>query len=146
MDGKRMLIACALALALPGMACADTANQNRVRELEQAQARSAIAGDRKALEKVFAEDFVLVNPTGAVTTREDLLQLLTGGAAPYRSATYETQHVRDLGDTIVTIGLETVVMNSGPQAGQQVQRRITHVWHRQGNEWRLRVRHANVVQ
>jgi hypothetical protein len=59
---------------------------------------------------------------------------------------YETQLVRDLGDTVVTIGLEKVVMAQGPQAGQTVQRRTTQVWHRQGADWVLKLRHANIVQ
>jgi ketosteroid isomerase-like protein len=48
-------------------------------------------------------------------------------------------------DSVVTVGLETVVPAQGAQAGQTVQRRITHVWTRDGNDWRLMLRHATVV-
>ncbi|MDQ2641035.1 MAG: nuclear transport factor 2 family protein [Pseudomonadota bacterium] len=124
-----------------------------LRDIEQQQARAAIAGDRAALERFFAPSFVLVNPSGARVTRAELLALLTrGGTPPYTSATYETEAVTVRGDVAYTVGLETVVFGAnvqgmqGAQAGQTVQRRVTHVWERQGGQWRLVLRHAtNVV-
>jgi uncharacterized protein (TIGR02246 family) len=129
-----------------GNAHADAKSVQAVRDLEQAQARAAIARDRGALEKIFAPDFRVINPSGGVADREELFALLLGAAPAYSSAVYETQQVRDLGDTVITIGLEKVVMAQGPQAGRTVQRRTTQVWHRQGDTWVLKLRHANVVQ
>jgi uncharacterized protein (TIGR02246 family) len=136
----------ALAMSLPVVALADATSQQAIRDLEQAQARAAIARDRAALERIFAPDFRIINPAGAVSDRDGLFAVLLGGTSPYASAVYETQELRDLGDTLVTVGLETVVMASGPQAGQTVKRRITHVWHREDAAWRLKLRHATIVQ
>ena len=74
-----------------------------------------------------------------------LLALLTGTTHPYRSATYTTDMVRELGNVIVTIGREDVVPNQGSQAGQVVHRRVTQVWVREKGTWRLSVRQAMVV-
>jgi uncharacterized protein (TIGR02246 family) len=130
-------------------ACAATPRagdvEQRIRALEQQQAQAAIARDRAALERIFAPDFQIVNPAGAVAGKEELLALLLGGTSPYRSAVYQTDVVRVYRDAVVTTGLETVVPNTGPQAGQQVRRRITHVWKREGGEWRLALRHATIV-
>lgn len=140
-------IATGMLLAATGVAAwAGPATEKAIRELEQTQARAAIARDREALEKIFAPDFIVINPSGGVADRAELLRLLTTGTAAYRSADYETQQFRDLGDTVVTVGLEKVVPNQGPQAGQTVQRRTTQVWHREGGAWRLRLRQANIVQ
>ena len=117
----------------------------RIRVLEQQQALAAIARDRAALEKIFAPDFQIVNPSGAVATKEVLLALLLGGTSPYRSAVYQTDTVRVYRDVVVTTGLETVVPNTGAQAGQNVRRRITQVWRREGSDWRLALRHATIV-
>ena len=136
----------ATSLGVTPSAHADARSQQTIRELEQAQARAAIGRDRATLERLFADDFRIVNPSGGVSDRDELFRLLLAGQAPYTSAVYETQLVRDLGDTIVTVGLETVVMASGPQAGRSVQRRITHVWHRTAGNWRLQLRHATIVQ
>jgi uncharacterized protein (TIGR02246 family) len=117
----------------------------RIRALEQQQAQAAIARDRGALEKLFAPDFQIVNPAGAVASKEELLALLLGGTSPYKSAVYQTDTVRVYRDVVVTTGLEVVVPNTGPQAGQIVRRRITHVWKRDGRDWRLALRHATIV-
>jgi uncharacterized protein (TIGR02246 family) len=117
----------------------------QIRALEQHQAQAAIARDRVALENIFAADFQIVNPSGAVASKQELLALLLGGISPYRSAVYQTDTVRVYRDVVVTTGLETVVPNTGPQAGQQVRRRITQVWKRDGRQWRLALRHATLV-
>ncbi len=126
-------------------ACATGSPEGRIRELEQHQARAAIAVDRAALEKIFAADFPIVNPSGAIANKQELMQMLTGGPAPYRSASYETQFVDVRRDVVFTTGLETVVPDQGAQAGQTVHRRITQVWERAGNDWALALRHATIV-
>jgi uncharacterized protein (TIGR02246 family) len=146
---KSALLATALvffAAAWAQTARADAHSLRTIRDLEQTQERAAIARDREVLEKLFAPDFRMVNPSGGVADRDQLFQVLLGGAPAYSSAVYETQHFRDFGDTVITIGLETVVMAGGPQAGQTVKRRITQVWHREKSTWLLKQRHATIVQ
>lgn len=145
MSGRNPLVALwtLLLVGCASMPSADTEQQ--IRDLEQAQVKAAIARDRQALEQLFAPDFRLVNPSGAIAGRRELLQLLTEGASPYQSAVYQTDVVTVYHDVVVTIGLETVVPARGAQAGQQVKRRVTHVWQRQGVRWRLVLRQATVV-
>jgi uncharacterized protein (TIGR02246 family) len=126
--------------------CATVSPEPRIRDLEQQQAKAAIARDRAALDRIFAPDFRIINPAGAVASKEELYALLLGGQVPaYRSAVYETQTVEVFGEVVVTTGLETVVMGQGAQAGQTVQRRITQVWEQSGRDWRLALRHATNV-
>lgn len=150
----RLIPAAALALMLAGCDNAPVTpaatTQAQIRELEQQQARYAIAGDREALENLFAPEFRVINPSGAVVSKAELLALLAGsGPSPYQSARYETQDVSVNGDMAWSVGLETVVFAADAQigpAGQTVQRRITHIWEKQDDQWRLLLRHAtNVV-
>jgi hypothetical protein len=53
--------------------------------------------------------------------------------------------VRDYGNVVVSIGMDTVVPNTGPQAGRTVLRRVTQVWQKQKGTWRLTLRHANII-
>jgi hypothetical protein len=117
----------------------------RIRTLEQQQAQAAIDRNRAALDRIFAPDFQIVNPSGAVASKDELLALLLGGTSPYKSAVYQTDAVRVYRDVVVTTGLEVVVPNTGPQAGQIVRRRISQVWKRDGRDWRLAYRHATIV-
>lgn len=138
------LLTTAMLLALS--ACATVSPEARIRELEQQQAKAAIARDRATLDRIFAPGFRVINPSGAVASKEELFKLLLDGPTPaYRSAVYETQSVELFRDVVVTTGLETVVMGQGAQAGQTVQRRITQVWERSGSDWRLALRHATIV-
>ena len=135
-----MLACCALA------ACATTpSTDTQIRDLEQQQVHAALGRDRATLERLFAPDFRVINPSGAVASKEELMKLLIDGVAPYQSAVYATETVKIYGKVAVSTGLETVVPAQGPQAGQQVRRRITHVWERDGNGWRLVLRHATIV-
>lgn len=118
---------------------------DEIHALEQRQVVAAIARDRASLEAVFAPDFRIVNPAGGIADRDELLKLLTEGPPAYRSARFEPQLLRDYGDTVVTVGVEAVEMAGGPQAGQTVRRRITHVWRRDGVRWQLVLRHATIV-
>src|SRR6478609_3875463 len=92
------------------------ATEQQIRALEQEQIHAVIARDRAAIERLFAPDFMIINPSGAVADKPALLDLLMGGEAPYRSGTYQTEIVRIYGDTVVTTGLEKVVPASGATA------------------------------
>jgi hypothetical protein len=139
------LCAAALLIAAPAV-FAGGSTEKTIRELEQLQAKAAIARDRATLEKIFAPDFKIINPSGAVSGRDVLLKLLASdGPAPYASAAYTTDEVRDYGSVVVSLGMDTVVPNTGPQAGQTVLRRVTQVWQKQKGVWRLTLRHANVI-
>jgi uncharacterized protein (TIGR02246 family) len=140
-----LVAACAVLLTATAPAATPSRGETAVRALEQTQVDAAVAGDTAALQRIFAADYQMVNPAGQITSREQLMALLTGATRPYRSATYTTDLVRDLGKVIVTIGREDVVPNQGPQAGQLVHRRVTQVWVRQQGTWRLSIRQAMVV-
>ena len=49
------------------------------------------------------------------------------------------------GDVVVTMGHETVVPVSGPEAGKDVHRRYTDIWMKQDGEWKLVARQATVI-
>lgn len=117
----------------------------QIRELEQRQAGIALSGDRELLREVFSPAFRMVNPSGGVADREELLDLLAGGNPPYAAATYTTDWLRVLGDdTVISVGTEEVVYG-GERAGQTQRRRITQVWERSGEDWKLAARHATLV-
>ena len=140
-----VLIAGALLVATPAAFAAGN-TEKIIRELEQQQARAAIARDRAALERIFAPNFKIINPSGSVAGRDVLLKLLVSdGPAPYASAAYTTDEVRDYGNVVVSIGMDTVVPNTGAQAGQTVLRRVTQVWQKQKGVWRLTLRQANII-
>lgn len=116
----------------------------QIRMLEQAQAQAAVAGDMAALEGIFAPDFRMINPAGAMATRDELLALLGGGNPPYRKATYETDSVVVLAsNAVMATGTESVEYAADDRAQQ---RRVTQVWRKYGDRWQLLLRQATLVQ
>ena len=115
-----------------------------IRDLEQRQVQLALSGDRETLLQVFAPDFQMVSPVGAVASRDELLALLAGAERPYAAATYTTDWIHAHGDLVVTRGTEQVEFG-GARAGEKQLRRITQVWERNSDAWRLVHRHATLV-
>jgi hypothetical protein len=148
---RRRWLASVMLMIATGWACGALAERHAegpegiIRTLEQEQCQAALSGDVQTLKRILADDYQMVNPAGQLATREQLLALLSGSTHPYRSATYTTDMVRNLGKVIVTFGREDVVPNQGAQAGQVVHRRVTQVWVLQQGTWRLSVRHAMII-
>lgn len=115
-----------------------------IRDLEQRQARIALSGDRDALREVFSPDFRMINPSGGIADREELLDLLAGADRPYSAARYTTDWLRVHGDIVTSTGTEEVEFG-GDRAGQKQVRRITQVWERRDGRWQLALRHATLV-
>jgi hypothetical protein len=117
--------------------------EQHIRDLEQAQVHAAVAGDRAALEKIFAPDFRMINPAGAMASRDELLGLLASGKPPYRKANYVTDKVMVYGDrAVVATGTESVEYAAD---GRPQQRRVTQVWQKNGAEWQLVLRQATLI-
>jgi hypothetical protein len=127
------------------VACGESpqAIEQQIRALEQQQARIAVAGNMAELETIFAPDFRMINPAGAMASRDELLALLGSGTPPYRKAAYETDSVVVLGsDAVMTTGTESVEYAAD---GRPQQRRVTQVWRKYGADWRLLLRQATLV-
>ncbi len=140
----QVMFAALLALSQACLAASPT--ETTIRQLEQDQAKAAITRDRAALEKLFAPDFRVISPSGAINTKDELITILTNNATPpYASAAYETDIVRDYGDIVVSIGRDIVVPNTGAQAGKTIQRRVTQVWKRDKGSWQLTLPQANLI-
>jgi ketosteroid isomerase-like protein len=138
---KQTLFAVALLLAACGQNSAGIEAQ--IRDLEQAQARAVVAGDKAELENIFAPDFRMINPAGAMASRAELLGLLASGNPPYRKASYETDSVVVLGsEAVMTTGTESVEYAAD---GRPQQRRVTQVWKKNGATWQLLLRQATLV-
>lgn len=128
----------------PATAAAPADIEAGIRELEQRQVVAALAGDRPALLDIFAPQFRMISPVGAVATREELLGILTGDN-PYSAASYDTETLDIYGDVVVTTGTESVEYGPGAQQGLKQQRRVTQVWQRNGTGWWLVLRQATLV-
>ena len=90
-------------------------------------------GDTAAIAPFYADDYTATTETGGVQTKAQRLEWAKGDAARLSTLDYQDLKVRVYGETAVVTGLAA----SRGAGGAQVNRRFTHVWVRQGGEWRM---------
>jgi len=100
-----------------------------------------------ALGKLWAGDFTVNNPRNGISRgRKEVLALIRSGVIDYSSFVREVEAMLFHGDTVISMGLETIKpVGKAPFAGQTVRRRFTHFWMKKDGKWLLTARHANVM-
>jgi ketosteroid isomerase-like protein len=141
-------------LAAPGAAHAQSraADSAAVRALDDQARIAALKRDIAALERLWSEDLVVNAPNNRVVRgkRAVLDDFVRAGIINFSSFEREVEFMRVDGDFVTIMGLETLrALTDSPanglRAGEITRRRATNIWRREGNTWRLYIRHANVV-
>jgi ketosteroid isomerase-like protein len=125
----------------------DSATEKTVRALDDQERRAALNQDYAALERLWSEHFMVNAPMNQVLpNRSAVLDWFRKGMTTRSSFERSIEQVRIDGDIAVIMGSETIKpTGNAPRAGQTVQRRFTNIWKKEGDTWRLWVRHANVI-
>jgi ketosteroid isomerase-like protein len=149
---KLILLAAVVTLFGPNFQSAQSPKQNNaleqeIRKLDLAEADGLLRKDVAVLEKLWAEDFTVNNPRNGITNgRKEVVALIRNGIIDYSSFVREVETMLFRGDTVISMGLETIKpVGNAPFAGQTVRRRFTHFWMKRNGKWLLTARHANVI-
>jgi ketosteroid isomerase-like protein len=123
-----------------------------VRSLDNELRVAALKRDVPALERMWSDQLVVNAPNNQVIIgkRAVLDDFVRTGIINFSSFERQIEFIRIDGDFATTMGLETVVPvtdspANGLKAGQPIRRRFTNIWKRDGDTWRLFIRHANVI-
>lgn len=113
--------------------------EQAIRQLDNERIQAQIGADAVALDRIYADDFIGVGPSGTVRTKAQVISDFTSGDLKFQSITDEVQ-VRVYENTAVETGLSTM---SGQDKGKAVPRdtRFTRVWVKQQGRWRLVANH-----
>ena len=154
----RLAFACAMFFWASGGAAVDTHAQDRssdsvtVRSLDDQARVAALKRNIPALERLWSDQLVVNAPNNQVVVgrRAVIDGVVRGGIINFSSFERHIEFMRVDGDFATIMGLETLVPvtdapASGLRAGQKTQRRVTNIWRREGDTWRLFIRHANVI-
>ena len=143
------LVIAVLPLTLTSIALGQesSASKDQRRSIEQAiiqldheRIQAQISADATALDRIYAEDFIGVGPSGTVRTKTQVISDFTSGDLKFQSITTDEVQVRVYENTAVETGLSTMV---GQDKGKTVPRdtRFTRVWVKQQGSWRLVANH-----
>lgn len=137
---RLVLVALALCLAAPGWA--DDSLQKAILAKEDAFFRSMVQADRQAMETLLADEFHAFWPDAAPADKAGQLDIV-GQRWTVTKVVPSHQKVRCFnGDTAIVTGKLTF---DGTFEGRpiEVPRYYTHVWVKQGSEWKLVSRHMS---
>ena len=111
-----------------------------IRQLDHERIQAQIGADAAALNRLYADDFIGIGPSGAVRTKPQVLSDFTSGDLKFQSIITDDVRVRVYGDTAVETGRSTMI---GQDKGKTVPRdnRFTRVWVKQAGRWRLVANH-----
>ena len=145
----RTLVIAALALTATSIALGQKQSASRdhrssveqvIRQLDNERIQAQISADAVALDRIYADDFIGVGPSGTVRTKTQVISDFTSGDLKFQSITTDEVQVRVYENTAVETGLSTMV---GQDKGKAVPRdtRFTRVWVKQQGSWRLVANH-----
>jgi ketosteroid isomerase-like protein len=129
-----------------------TADEQRVRALDDEERLAALKRDVPALERLWSDQFLLNAPNNKVVVgrRAALDVFVRSGIINFSKFERQIEYIHADGPYVIIMGLETVqpishAPSAGLVAGQLVKRRFTNIWKNETGTWRLFVRHANVI-
>ena len=114
--------------------------EQTIRQLDKERIQAQINADAVALDRIYADDFIGVGPSGTVRTKAQVISDFTSGDLKYQSITTDEVQVRVYENTAVETGLSTML---GQDKGKSVPHdtRFTRVWVKQQGRWRLVANH-----
>ena len=129
-----------------------TADEEQVRALDDQERIAALKRDIPTLERLWSERLTVNAPNNTVVVgrRATLDTFVHSGVINFSRFDREIEFIRAEGDFVFVMGLETVTPigdapGAGLAAGRTVERRFTNIWKKEGPDWRLFARHANVI-
>jgi len=143
------LVMAVLVLTATSIALAQKQSVNRdqrssveqaIKQLDAERIRAQIGADAAALDRIYADDFIGVGPSGTVRTKAQVISDFTSGDLKFQSIVTDEVQVRVYENAAVETGLSTM---SGQDKGKAVPRdtRFTRVWVKQDARWRLVANH-----
>ena len=118
--------------------------EQAIRQLDNERIQAQIHADAAALDRIYADDFIGIGPSGTVRAKPQVLSDFTSGDLKFQSITTDDVHVRIYGNTAVETGRSTM---NGQDRGKIVPRdnRFTRVWVKQHGRWRLVANHYSLL-
>jgi ketosteroid isomerase-like protein len=121
--------------------------EQTIRKLDIEAAKAVLDRDEKAIARYFAVNSVTNNSRNALTVGSaGVIEAAKSGIIDYSKFERVVESVQVLGNTVVTMGQETITMkNQLGKPGTEYRRRYTNVWMRSGGNWQIVARHASVI-
>jgi len=120
--------------AQKGKKAGNTNVQEQLKKLEMDRAQAVVKGDTATLDRMSAADYTVINISGQLLTKAEILDAIKSGDLKYDQLDNDDLQVRVYGDTAVITGRTT---QKGQFKGQDIggQTRFTRVYVKQHGNW-----------
>jgi uncharacterized protein (TIGR02246 family) len=118
--------------------------EQQVHELCHSLNQALLKADIPTLNKIFADDFVIIRPNGTVVGKEEAVKDVESGKTKFESIEELDSRIRVYGDTAVVTTLEktSATIGGNPATGQA---RHTYVCVKRGGRWVVVLRQVTPV-
>jgi ketosteroid isomerase-like protein len=113
-----------------------------VTELEKENSRAFVARDIERLDQIWSDSLLVNSPINRVHDKQRVLELLRAGVITHVLLENQIEVIRRDGDTVTVMGSE--IVRDRPDS-PILRRRYTNVWRKEGDAWRVVIRHANII-
>jgi ketosteroid isomerase-like protein len=120
----------------------DDAVRKEVEVAERAGGHAAFIKDLTTVEKYWSPQMLVNSPGNSILTRDQVFAAIREDKLKYSNYTNEVEAFHAYGDVAVVMGHETLVPDTGPEAGTKLYRRYTDVWQRTNGAWMQIARQA----
>ena len=113
-------------------------------QLDHQRIHAQMTANAADLDRLYAEDFIGIGPSGTVRTKAQVIADFTSGSLTFQSITTDDVQWRIYGDTAVETGRSTM---SGQDKDKVVPRdnRFTRVWVKRRGRWQLVANHYSLL-
>ena len=80
-----------------------------IRHLDHERIQAQVGADAAALDRLYADDFIGIGPSGTMRTKAQVIADFTSGDLKFQSITTDDVQVRVYGNTAVEIGCSTMI-------------------------------------
>ena len=115
-----------------------------LKQLDQERIQAQIAADAAALDRLYAEDFIGIGPSGTVRAKAQVIADFTSGSLRFRTITTDDVQWRVYGDTAVETGRSTMDGQDGAKTVPS-DNRFTRVWAKREGRWQLVANHYSLL-
>ena len=121
-----------------------TSVEGVIKKMDNERIQAQIQADAAALNRLYADDFIGIGPSGTVRTKPQVLADFTSHDLKFQSITTYDVRLRVYGNTVVETGISIMV---GQDKGKTVPRdnRFTRVWVRRQGRWQLVANHYSTL-
>jgi uncharacterized protein (TIGR02246 family) len=107
-----------------------------IRQVDHERIQAQVGADAAALDRIYADDFIGIGPSGTVRTKAQVIADFTSGDLKFQSIITDDVQVRVYGNTAVETGRSTMIGQDKEKAVPR-DNRFTRVWIKQQGRWRL---------